>query len=247
MLSGLHTMTKSQSLLSRPTSPLASGAVSDTLEKIGSAIASGRYPVGTTLPMENELVEEYGVSRTVVREAVKVLTVKGMLKTARRYGTVVTPIADWNLLDSGVLSWHDPDSPNIQTVYSELAEILSVILPQAAFKAAAKGGGLDRDLAKTAICALTVVDQYVRAQAEYTLWATIIDGVGNGSFAHFKGMMFELSRLTYELESAKSIEHPNQDAHYKALIAAIGNADAADTDLQSRLIFKRATDLASNL
>ena len=52
-----------------------------TLERLGEAIVSGRYPAGSTVPPEPMLCEELGVSRTVVREAVKSLVAKGQLVT----------------------------------------------------------------------------------------------------------------------------------------------------------------------
>ena len=54
----------------------------NTLDLIGQAIVSGRYLPSTSIPPEPLLCEEYGISRTVVREAVKSLVAKGLLVTA---------------------------------------------------------------------------------------------------------------------------------------------------------------------
>jgi len=63
---------------------LPTGAVKDTVEQLGRRIVLGYYPLGNTLPKEEELVGSLGVSRTVIREAVKVLCGKGLVRTARR-------------------------------------------------------------------------------------------------------------------------------------------------------------------
>ncbi|CTQ44672.1 FadR/GntR family transcriptional regulator [Roseibium sp. ROS1] len=71
-------------------------------------ICSEKYPVGAQLPRENDLCEIYGVSRTVIRESIKVLESKGMLRVKPRVGTVVTDREDWNILDGEVLDWIGP-------------------------------------------------------------------------------------------------------------------------------------------
>jgi DNA-binding FadR family transcriptional regulator len=77
-----------------------------TLAHLGEAIISGRYPPGATLPPEPTLCEELGVSRTVVREAVKSLVAKGLLVTGPKVGTRVLPAEQWNWFDPDVVAWH---------------------------------------------------------------------------------------------------------------------------------------------
>ena len=76
-----------------------------TLEQLGEAIVSGRYAPGASIPPEPLLCEEYGVSRTVVREAVKSLVAKGLLVTGPKVGTRVLPEGDWNWFDPSVVVW----------------------------------------------------------------------------------------------------------------------------------------------
>ena len=76
-----------------------------TLDRLGEAIVSGRYPAGSTVPPEPMLCEELGVSRTVVREAVKSLVAKGLLITGPKVGTRVLPEDNWNWFDPDVVIW----------------------------------------------------------------------------------------------------------------------------------------------
>ncbi|MBX6169773.1 MAG: FadR family transcriptional regulator, partial [Thermobispora bispora] len=62
-------------------------------------IVSGAYPVDTVLPTEPELCQEFGVSRTVVRESIKLLEAKGLVKATPGRGTRVLEPIGWNLLD----------------------------------------------------------------------------------------------------------------------------------------------------
>ncbi len=76
-----------------------------TLDRLGEDIVAGRHAVGHSLPPEPLLCGEFGVSRTVVREAVKSLVAKGMLVTGPKLGTRVLPESDWNWFDPQVVAW----------------------------------------------------------------------------------------------------------------------------------------------
>ena len=77
----------------------------NTVDFLGEAILSGRYPVGANIAPEAALCAELGVSRTVVRESVKSLVAKGLLHTGPKVGTRVLPQDDWNWFDADVISW----------------------------------------------------------------------------------------------------------------------------------------------
>ena len=74
------------------------------LDSLGRAIVTGRYE-RESFPTEAELAKQHGVSRSVTREAVKMLTAKGLLSARPRQGTVVQPATSWNLFDTDVLRW----------------------------------------------------------------------------------------------------------------------------------------------
>lgn len=82
----------------------------DVIASIASDILSGVYPPGSFLPRENDLGLHHGVSRTVIREALKVLAAKGLLTSRPRVGTLVSDPDDWNIIDPQVLSWHRPSN-----------------------------------------------------------------------------------------------------------------------------------------
>lgn len=74
------------------------------LHAIGGAIAAGQYD-DTPFPTESDLADQYGTSLSVTREAVKMLTAKGLLASRPRQGTYVQPVSRWSLLDTDVLRW----------------------------------------------------------------------------------------------------------------------------------------------
>ncbi|MFS2156868.1 FadR/GntR family transcriptional regulator [Pseudomonas sp. Pseusp122] len=76
-----------------------------TVDRLGTWIAAGHVEPGQTLKVEAALCEELGVSRTVLREAIKTLVAKGMLEVGPKVGTRVLPVRQWNLFDPQVVGW----------------------------------------------------------------------------------------------------------------------------------------------
>lgn len=76
-----------------------------TLDLLGEAIVSGHYAPGSSMPPEPMLCTEFGVSRTVIREAVKSLVAKGLISTGPKVGTRVLPNEQWNWFDPDVVAW----------------------------------------------------------------------------------------------------------------------------------------------
>jgi DNA-binding FadR family transcriptional regulator len=77
----------------------------NTLDLIGGQIVAGTYPPGSSIPPEAALCLELGVSRTVIREAVKSLVAKGLLVTGPKVGTRVLASEQWNWFDPDVVAW----------------------------------------------------------------------------------------------------------------------------------------------
>jgi DNA-binding FadR family transcriptional regulator len=77
----------------------------NTVDHLGAAIVAGVYPAGSSVPPEPMLCEELGVSRTVVREAVKSLIAKGLVTSGPKVGTKVLAPEHWNWFDPDVIVW----------------------------------------------------------------------------------------------------------------------------------------------
>jgi GntR family transcriptional regulator, galactonate operon transcriptional repressor len=110
------------------------------VHELGRRIVTGRLAPGEVLPTEAALVEELGSGRSAVREAVKVLTAKGLVRTRTKVGTVVQPEAAWNLLDPDVLAWRYQAQPTdyqpTGKQLDDLAGLRIALEPQAARLAA---------------------------------------------------------------------------------------------------------------
>ena len=82
-------------------------------------------------PNEADLCQQLGVSRTIIREAIKVLAAKGMLQVRPRSGTRARPRSEWNLLDPDVLAWQALLAPDPR-ILRDICEVRLSIEPIAA-------------------------------------------------------------------------------------------------------------------
>src|SRR5689334_23482159 len=104
------------------------------VEVMAQRILSGTIPEGATINVP-DLQADLGVSLTAVREALKVLTAKGLVDARQKRGTFVRPRTDWNLLDPDMIRWHFDDDVRPELL-EELHEVRGIVEPAAARLAA---------------------------------------------------------------------------------------------------------------
>jgi GntR family transcriptional regulator, galactonate operon transcriptional repressor len=126
----------------RPSTRSAS-VVDQLVSALGREIAGGVWKPDETLPTEPEIAHRFGAGRNAVREAVKILAAKGLVRTERRAGTIVRPEFCWNLLDPEVLSWMLSAPANRDNLLDELSELRSIIAPTVAALAATHASAME--------------------------------------------------------------------------------------------------------
>ncbi|MCX5070994.1 FadR family transcriptional regulator [Streptomyces sp. NBC_00513] len=104
------------------------------IDILGGRIVSGAHAPGSLLSPD-QLEQELGISKTVLREALRVLASKGLIDSRQKRGTFVRPRADWNLLDVDLLRWQGAGVPD-QGFLANLGEVRSIMEPAAARLAA---------------------------------------------------------------------------------------------------------------
>ena len=104
---------------------------------LGIAIVSGRHAPGDILANEIEFSERLQVSRSAYREAVRILSAKGLVESRPRTGTRVLPMDRWNLLDPDVLAWFFESEPS-RAMVEGLFELRLIVEPAAAALAAVR-------------------------------------------------------------------------------------------------------------
>ncbi|MCR9138060.1 MAG: FadR family transcriptional regulator [Alphaproteobacteria bacterium] len=106
------------------------------VEHLGRQIIRGEVQPGKTLPVEQDICDQFNASRNAVREAVKTLAGKNLVRSARRAGTIVVETKDWNLFDPQVIGWMLSEDPTRETLMNALSELREIIEPEAAALAA---------------------------------------------------------------------------------------------------------------
>lgn len=122
--------------------------------KLGTAILSGEYAPGDRLSGEVAFSEMLDVSRSAYREAVQVLTAKGLVESRPKAGTRVLPRNRWNLLDPDVLAWAFAGNPDT-TFIRALFELRSIVEPAACALAAERRDRADLKAMKDALTAMS--------------------------------------------------------------------------------------------
>jgi DNA-binding FadR family transcriptional regulator len=123
---------------SAPSAPKRSLRIHGTIARqLGIAIMSGQYAPGEILEGEVLASEQFAVSRTAYREALRILAAKGLLDARPKVGTRINPRSKWNFLDTDVLEWIFETEPDPQ-ILNALFELRDLVEPAAAALAATR-------------------------------------------------------------------------------------------------------------
>ncbi len=122
----------------KETSGLVPSLATQLAREIGRRVVGGNYEVGGLLEDEAAMAARYQVSRSVIRDAVKILVGKGLLEVRRGIGTRVRERHRWGLLDDDVLAWRQSAPPSADFL-RQLMDLRLVIEPKAARWAAERG------------------------------------------------------------------------------------------------------------
>jgi GntR family transcriptional repressor for pyruvate dehydrogenase complex len=201
----------------------------DLAERILDDVLSGRYGVGTALPSESELAEESGLSRLTVREAVKTLRSKGVLRVVQGRGTYVAPTVEWSVLDPTLLiarSAAQADSLLLPLKFIEARRLVEVGVAELA---ATRRGEKDisrleetLDEMRTASIAKDV-GTFVRADIAFH--QVILDAADNAFVAAIFDPLAQILRLTRYQTSAHAAVRRHAIAHHGNILQAIAAAD----------------------
>lgn len=181
-------------------SSLPTGATKLAVGILGRRIANDIFNPSEVMPTESELAEMLGVSRATIRDAIKVLSGKGMVRTARRYGTRVRPVEEWNLLDSDVVSWHEPTHPRLLMMFVETTELRYIIEPAAAALAAERASDAQMETLLSAAHALHPEKDETEElfAADCRFHATLLEATGNLMMRQMRPLILTMLRISYE-------------------------------------------------
>lgn len=149
------------------------------MHELGQRIVGGKVKPGEVLPREETLAESLQVSRTALREALKVLSAKGLIESRTGVGARVLEERCWNQLDADVLAWRCASMPTDDFV-DKLVEMREIIEPAAAAAAARRRTAAqlaDLEQAYQAMDAAQTLDEW--SQADLMFHDAVLHATGN--------------------------------------------------------------------
>ncbi|AZM52355.1 GntR family transcriptional regulator [Streptomyces sp. WAC 01529] len=214
------------------------GLHSRVLESLGPAITAGEYPPGSVLRTD-ELAKRFEVSRSVMREAVRVLESMHLVSSRRRVGVTVLPTEEWNVYDPQVIRWRLAGADRARQLRS-LTVLRSAVEPVAAGLAARHATAAQ--CAELTECALGMVAHSRGHQLEGYLkydvafHRAILNASGNEMFARLGDVVAEV--LTGRTAHQVMFEDPDPPAVslHVQVAEAVREGDAARAEALTRQI-----------
>jgi GntR family transcriptional regulator, galactonate operon transcriptional repressor len=193
--------------LGSPTTLNADRLFGQVAQQLGRAIVAGRYAAGDLLPNETGLAGGVSVSRTAYREAVKILTAKGMVEARPKSGTRVAPRDSWNLIDPDVLHWQLSMNPSPRFI-RELFEMRLIIEPKAAKLAAERRTDAQLAILEQAVRSMETERAYSEAsiRADLDFHRAIFATAGNPQLACLAHVVVATIQWSMLLQSSRATE-----------------------------------------
>jgi len=193
-------------------------------EHLGLQIMQGELAPGFVLPNETILGTQFGVSRTALREAIKVLASKGLVEVRRKTGTRVRPHIDWNSLDPEVLSWQFSGA-GVPVGITDLLELRKLIEPSAARFASLRAtadeiaviGEALRDMEQSA------GDPERSVEADLRFHLAILEATHNSFMRPFGALVQAALRASFRLTNEDAAAYRRTLSLHRAVMEAIEN------------------------
>lgn len=230
--------------MSTPSIPRDRSLTYGLVESLGQLIVTGEF-AARPFPTEGELSRQHGTSRSVTREAVKMLTAKGLLRARPRQGTSVTPEEHWNLLDPDVLRWLLERKFSLELL-GEFTEMRLAIEPAAAALAARRAdaaalanmrAGFQRMMA-----AAKGEDETVAADIAFH--TAVLAATGNRFFAQLDPLINTALRISIRFTNRVKGRAADISQHQEVLNAILGG-DAERAAEVMRALITEVLDLIS--
>lgn len=208
-------------------------------EALAMRVLAGTYAPGRPLPNEAMLLSEFGVSRTCLREALQMLTAKGLVRSRPKLGTFVRDSTDWNFLDVDILRLRQRVLP--KTLFlRELFAVRRMVEPETAALAAVNA--TPALLAKMQIAVLDMgsggdVRSAKVIEADVAFHRLLLAASGNALLSGLGACIEEALRASIDITSHPSVGSRFALDKHLAVFEAVcdGNADAARKNMHALL------------
>jgi DNA-binding FadR family transcriptional regulator len=215
------------------------------IRDLGKRIISGDFAAGAPLPGQEECCALLGVSRSVLREALRVLAAKGLVDARPKAGTFVKPREAWNFLDPDVLEWRLATGES-DKVMDQLYELRQMVEPVAASLAASKAKLADFQNMGQAYEEMAAAGDDERiVEPDLKFHRAIIAASGNDLFASLGRVVEAALAVSFRIGVANPHGQQHSLEMHKAILDAIVDRDgaAARLAMQQLIEYSRKTVL----
>lgn len=211
--------------------------------RLGVAILSGEYKPGERIPGEVAFAAELDVSRSAFREAIQVLTAKGLVESRPKAGTLVLPRDRWNLLDPDVLGWAFTGAPDIDFIRS-LFELRAIVEPGAAALAAARRDRADLKAMRDALADMSRHSLGTEAgrAADRAFHTAILAATRNDALVVLSASIGAAVGWTTQFKQRLRALPRNPIPDHRRVYDAIAAGDGAGASEAMRLLVQQALD-----
>ena len=221
----------------------------EVVETLGRSIVSGAFAEGASLPNEGDLAGDLGVSRNVLREAVKVLVAKGMLDVRPKTGTTVRAKEQWHMLDPEVLAWEAAGDLHLPYAFN-FTEFRLIVEPKASFLAAKRATDAEiqviRDCCDTLEACVGHLDRM--PDADIAFHQSIHRASHNALLRHLSVLTAAIMRVQVTYTASKPGDFERGLPLHRQLTEAITARDAPLAESVSRALCEMPyLDLASRV
>lgn len=199
------------------------------LDALVESIVSEQFASGDSLPSEAEMCEVYGVSRSSVREALRVLSEKGLIEVRHGLGTRVNPPERWDFMDTVVLSARRKNGA-MAPIFDDLHEARKIVECEVAALAAERAGDNDKALLATTLEELrgSLSDATAFAEAAFAFHRVLFEASKNRVLLRMAAPIREVLAYTIQMASttpgALETGLLEREAIYRAVIASDSTA-----------------------
>lgn len=191
------------------------------VESLGRRIVGGQLQPGEVLPREDALAVQMDVSRSVLREAVKVLAAKGLVESRPKVGTRVRDSRFWHQLDGQVLAWRCASMPTDDFV-QKLVEMREVIEPAAATVAARRCSAEQLQVLDTAYAAMAAArDMDAWNVADVAFHEAILDATNNELMVSLFSVVETSLETFFSLSARAAKDFKYSLPHHQKVLEAI--------------------------
>lgn len=236
------------------------GILGAAVNNLGTRIVGGEWAVGEAVRKEADLVEELGVSRSVIRESFRILGAKGLIRSRTSDGTRIQPRSEWRLLDPDVMDWRIK-AGDTESLLRDLLKVRLVLEPGVVFTATKVANDAERDKvratweAKEAVISEPDIPHLERRQqfidTDLAFHRAFLEAVGSELLDQLFSVIEAALALLLDLQmkgrgyTTKMIGMEESHELHAAVYQAFARKDAEAAEAAMRALIERAIEDAN--